>query len=94
MWGLNPFQSSQDRRRFAAKRSKNKAQPTDFPAKALSRQNRWVELVLVATRDPKITKQTLTLVQANAEKVAAEISLLNLSPKGCCQLLYVSDQKR
>jgi hypothetical protein len=49
-----------------------KAQPTGFPAKALSRQNRWVQLVLVATRDPKITKQTLTLVQENREKVAED----------------------
>ena len=92
--GPQPVSVEPGSQAFWSEAIKNKAQPTDFPAKALSRQNRWVELVLVATRDPKITKQTLTLVQANAEKVAAEISLFNLSPKGCCQLLYVSDQKR
>ena len=53
--------------------------PVSLP-KALSRQNRWVQLVLVATRDSKITKQTLTLVKTNREKVAAGLNFCRNAP--------------
>ena len=53
--------------------------PVSLP-KALSRQNRWVQLVLVATRDSKITKQTLTLVETNREKVAAGLNFCRNAP--------------
>jgi len=58
-----------------SKATKTKPNPPVSLPKALSRQNRWVQLVLVATRDSKITKQTLTLVTVNREKVAADFRI-------------------